>query len=237
MGYFFVDKRNIKDNIITIKGSDFKHIKDVLRSKVGNTIVVVTGNGEEYHSVITGIKHNFITAKITRITRKTNESLVYVSIAIAPPKGRRMEWFVEKATELGVKEIIPVITKRSVVFPGSARLQRWKRIAISAIKQSERSVMPGISTFVSFEELLSLSNNYFLKFIAYENESKDTIEKYLQGEKREKILALIGPEGGFEDYEVDAAKKEGFLPVTLGITKLRTESAGIVALSRILACG
>lgn len=235
MAYFFVKKKDIKDNKVLIKGKEFRHIKNVLRTRIDNKIVVITGDGEEYHSQVSEVKSTYIVANITKITRKTNEPGIYVAIAIAPPKARRMEWFIEKTTELGISEIFPLITKRSVVIPGSIKIKRWNRVAVSAIKQSERSVLPKIREAVTFEELLSFGLEFPHKFIAYEKERKEVLEGFLHGEEVRKVLILIGPEGGFEDEEVKAAVEEGFLSVTLGVMKLRTETAGIVALARILA--
>jgi len=237
MGYFFIKKKDINDDILTIKGSEFRHLKSVLRSRNGERIIVITGDGEEYHSVISKIGTDYIRARIAKVTRKTNEPLIYVSIAISPPKGKRMDWFVEKATEIGVREIVPVVTKRSVVIPEVAKTARWKKIAISAVKQSERSILPEIRDTVRFDDFLYMCQDFTLKFIAYENERNNTIEKYMGENEARKILVFIGPEGGFEDWEVDAVSKQGFLSVTLGTVKLRTETAGIVALSRILSRG
>ncbi|TET79043.1 MAG: 16S rRNA (uracil(1498)-N(3))-methyltransferase [Candidatus Cloacimonadota bacterium] len=235
MGYFLVKKKDIEGDRVVIKGKEFRHIKNVLRARIDDKIVVITGDGEEYHSFISEIKSNYIVAHIAKITRRTHEPGIYAAIAIAPPKARRMEWFVEKATEIGVSEIIPVVTMRSVVIPGSAKVIRWKRIAVSSVKQSERSILPKIREVVSFEELLFLSQEFPFRFIAYEKERKRAFEEYLDGKGVKKVLTLIGPEGGFEDWEVKVAVERGFSPVKLGEAKLRTETAGIVALTRILA--
>lgn len=235
MGHFLVKKKDIEGDRVVIKGKEFRHIKNVLRAEIDDKIVVITGDGEEYHSLISEIKSNYIVAHITKITRRTHEPGIYAAIAIAPPKARRMEWFIEKATEIGVSEIIPVVTRRSVVTPGSGKVMRWKRIAVSAVKQSERSILPKIREVVSFEELLFLSQEFPFRFIAYEKERKRAFEEYLESKGVKKVLTLIGPEGGFEDWEVKAAVEKGFSPVKLGEAKLRTETAGIVALTRILA--
>ena len=235
MGYFFVRKKDIENKVIKVTGSEFRHIKNVLRVRIGDRLIFTTGDGDEYHSVISSVGNKYIKAQIGRITRKTNEPLEFIAIAIAPPKAQRMDWFVEKATELGASEIIPVLTKRSVVVPGTSKVNRWRRIAISAIKQAERSILPEIKDLTSFEDFLSLSMEFPIRFIAYEKEDKKNFKTYLSGKKNKKIIVLIGPEGGFDDEEVELAQSKGFIPVTLGVTKLRTETAGIVALSRILA--
>ena len=235
MRYFFVKKKDIEGDQVTIRGEEFKHIKNVLRAKIHDKIVVITGDGEEYHSLITKIRTQYILAKITKITRKTKEPGLYTAIAIAPPKAQRMNWFVEKAVEIGVSEIIPIVTNRSIVIPSPSKVRRWKRIAISAIKQSERSYLPAIRETTPFEELMSISLNFLLRFIAYEKERKKVIEEYHNERTAGKVLILIGPEGGFEDYELTTAIEKGFVPITLGSTKLRTETAGIVSLSRLLA--
>lgn len=237
MGYFFIKEKDIDGDTIRIKGKEYKHIKSVLRLKVGDGITVTKGDGEEYHSVISDVKRSYITAKIARRTRKTNEPLTYVAMAIAPPKGKRMDWFVEKATEIGVSEIIPVVTGRGITEPGKGKLGRWRRISISAMKQSERSILPKIREVTNFDELIPLSYSFPYRFIAYEKEKKETIEKYLKGKNIKRVLVVIGPEGGFEEAEIEKAVDAGFLSVSLGITKLRIETAGIVALTRVLTCG
>lgn len=235
MGYFFIRERDIDGDTVTIKGKEFRHIREVLRAKRNDRLVLITGDGSEYHSMITRIGTSSLTARIMKKTRKGNEVGIFVSIGIAPPKGKRMEWFVEKATELGVNEIIPVITKRSVVSPGEARIERWKRVSIAAVKQSERSVLPTIQQVHTYEEFLTISGRYPLRFISYEKQREGIIEEAVKRGKPAKILALVGPEGGFEENEVSEATGQGFIPVTLGPTKLRTETAGIVVLARILA--
>ncbi len=234
MDYFFANKKDIKNNIVTIKGSEFKHLKNVLRSKVGDRIVVITGDGEEYHCVISKFRSHYIKAETSKITRNTNERSVYVSIAIASPRAKRMDWFVEKATEIGVREIIPVITKRSVVIPEVAKIRRWKKIAISAVKQSKRSILPEFRKPLDFEDFVSKRLGFSLKFIAYEKEYASSIEENMRGKSAKKVLVLVGPEGGFEREEFDKAIEQGFVPISLGVTRLRTETAGIVALCQIL---
>ena len=235
MGYFFIKERDIDGDTITIKGKEFRHIKDVLRAKRNDPLTLITGDGTEYHTVITRAGANSLSARIIKRTRKGNEVGIFVSIGIAPPKGKRMEWFVEKATELGVSEIVPVITKRSVVSPGDARIDRWRRVAIAAVKQSERSVLPIIQQVQPYEEFLKTSRAYPLRFIAHKKQREGIIEETLEKKKPTRVLALVGPEGGFEEGEVEEAKVQGFIPVTLGPTKLRTETAGVVVLVRILA--
>ncbi len=235
MGYFFIKERDIDGDTITIKGKEFRHIKDVLRAKRNDPLTLITGDGTEYHTVITRAGANSLSARIIKRTRKGNEVGIFVSIGIAPPKGKRMEWFVEKATELGVSEIVPVITKRSVVSPGDARIDRWRRVAIAAVKQSERSVLPIIQQVQPYEEFLKTSRAYPLRFIAHKKQREGIIEETLEKKKPTRVLALVGPEGGFEEGEVEEAKVQGFIPVTLGPTKLRTETAGVVVLVRRLA--
>ncbi len=235
MGYFFIKQSDIDGETVTIRGSEFRHIKDVLRAKRNDSLTLITGDGTEYHAVIMKAGMKSISARIIRKTRKGNEVGIFVSIAIAPPKGKRMEWFVEKATELGVSEIIPVITRRSVVVPGDARIQRWRRVARAAVKQAERSVLPTIQKVQPFDEFLRVCGTYPLRFIAYEKQRHGIIEEAAGKRKHTRILALVGPEGGFDEQEIAGAKQEGFVPVTLGPTKLRTETAGIVVLARILA--
>jgi 16S rRNA (uracil1498-N3)-methyltransferase len=235
MGYFFIKERDIDGDTVTIKGKEFRHIREVLRAKKNDRLILITGNGTEYHTVITRAGMSSLSVRIVKTTRKSNEAGIFISIGIAPPKGKRMEWFVEKATELGVSEIIPVITNRSVVSPGEARVERWRRVAIAAVKQAERSVLPTIQQVQSYEEFLLASMVYPLRFIAYEKQREGIIEEAVEKKKPSKILALVGPEGGFEEWEVSEAKEQGFIPVTLGPTKLRTETAGIVVLTRILA--
>jgi 16S rRNA (uracil1498-N3)-methyltransferase len=237
MAYFFIKEKDIENDTIRIKGKEYKHIKNVLRLKVGDRIILTKGDGEEYHSIISNIRPSYIKAKVARRTRKTNEPLMYVAVAIAPSKGKRMEWFVEKATEIGVSEIIPIITRRGVTDPGKGKLSRWRRISVSAMKQSERSILPKIREVSRFDDLITLSYSFPYKFIAYKKEKKQTIEKYLEGKHAKRVLVVVGPEGGFEEEEIEKAVDGGFLSVSLGITKLRIETAGVVAVSRILACG
>lgn len=235
MGYFFIKERDIDGDTVTIKGRELRHIRDVLRAKRNDRLTLTTGDGTVYHTVVIRAGTGSLSARIIKRTRKDREVGIYISIGIAPPKGKRMEWFIEKATELGVSEIVPVMTKRSVVLPGEARVERWKRVAIAAIKQAERSVLPSIQQVRSYEEFLSSYSRFPLRLIAYEKQRETIIEETVKKNKPTRVVALVGPEGGFEEWEVSAAKTHGFIPVTLGPTKLRTETAGIVMLARILA--
>jgi len=227
MQLFF--SQNIFDNIITLDEEESKHCTKVLRKKIGNTIEVVDGKGNYYIATIAEDNFKSVTAVVNEIMLhwKVNNFKVVIAIALSKNPDR-FEWFCEKATEIGVDEIIPVITERTE--KRQFKPERIHKILLSAMKQSGKALLPKLHELVAFSELIKQAEHYrnFEKFIGWCETGEEKHLKYLYN-KGNNAFVLIGPEGDFTKQEVDAAIIQNFQPVSLGSSRLRMETAGIVA--------
>ncbi|MDD6571830.1 MAG: 16S rRNA (uracil(1498)-N(3))-methyltransferase [Thermoflexaceae bacterium] len=242
MYHFFVDSEAFLENGIQIRGEDVNHIKNVLRLKCGEQIIISRKNSteeEDYYCNITEITDDYVMAHIdwTEAGRELNNK-IYLFQGL--PKSDKMELIIQKAVELGVHEIIPVAARRSVVKLDNkkeeSKIKRWQAISESAAKQSKRSIIPKISQVMTFKEAASYAAGMDVRLMPYENakgiaETRRIISEIQKGES---IAVLIGPEGGFDPEEVEIAEKSGFHPVTLGKRILRTETAGLMMLSVLM---
>lgn len=243
MHKFFVDNKDIKDNVIEIEGEDVKHIFKVLRLKVGDQVVVNNLIGQEFLCELTEVNKKQVLANVIKQLQINNESPVQVDLFQGMPKSTKMDLICQKCTELGINSVTPVMTERVVVENGNwdKKLERWRRITLEACKQSKRTLIPVINEPKEFSELLENLEGYDLVVVPYENKEKFGLKgvfKELRGdntlEKIEKIAIIIGPEGGFEVDEINKLSEEGCKIVTLGKRILRTETAGFTALSIIM---
>jgi 16S rRNA (uracil1498-N3)-methyltransferase len=203
-----------------------QHAVKVLRLQAGDNITVVDGSGGYYKAVITNPHHKHCAFEITETQLEFGKRNYKLHIAIAPTKNiERLEWFIEKATEIGIDEITPVIcrhSERKIV-----KEERLEKIIVSAAKQSLKAYFPKLNPLCTFDQLLQ-KHTASQKFIAHCYEED---KRLLQTEitKSSEVLILIGPEGDFSMEEVQKAISLGFKPVSLGESRLRTETAGVVA--------
>jgi len=235
MARFYVPQPRIENGMIRIDGNEVKHIRKVLRLKKGDGIVVFDGLGKEYEGTILDEGPSSVVIRIQNILPSEKESQLEVTLAQGLLKGEKMDYLIQKATELGVKEIIPFFSSRSVpLLDKSGRLRRhhrWERIAIEASKQCGRGVVPKIEYLQDYPEMLRTASLDSLRIILWEEEGaklKEVLGKLI--EKKE-VFSIIGPEGGFSQEEVEEAIKDGFLPITLGKRILRAETASLCLLS------
>jgi 16S rRNA (uracil1498-N3)-methyltransferase len=234
MRYFFIDQSDIAVPTPVITGSDARHIKTVLRLQPGDKIGLFDGKGIEYEARIIALSSGRVEVAVISSFPSTAESPVQIIIAQAFLKERKMDGLVRQLTELGITKWIPFIAKRSVSRPDkkqlSARTERWNKIAKEALKQCRRGRIMEIGATVSFEEVLSLGQSCDLKIAFWENELKP-IKATLPKPDRQinKILAILGPEGGFTSQEIKSAKDQGFATAALGPRVLRAETAVIAA--------
>ncbi|MBC2579249.1 16S rRNA (uracil(1498)-N(3))-methyltransferase [Clostridium sp. DJ247] len=240
MHKFFVPKNNIIDNIAYIEGDDVKHIYKVLRLEIGSEISINNCEGEEFLSQIEEINKKQVIAKCLKKLDINNESNIEIYLFQGLPKSSKMDLIVQKATELGVKEITPIVTERVVVkneLGEFKKLDRWNRIALEACKQCKRSLIPKINTPLEFEQLVDIIKEMDLVIVPYENEKGHGIKSLVSsiGENNvKKVGIIIGPEGGFEPDEIKKLQDIGAYIVTLGPRILRTETAGFVCVSLIM---
>lgn len=203
MSKFFVKNTQINEQKINIIGEDVNHIKNVLRLKVNEKIKICDIDTKiNYLCNIDEILSNSILCSIEQKLEDNTESNLYINIFQGIPKGDKMEWIIEKCTEIGVSEFTPLKMERCVVKINDdktkeKKLIRWKNKAESAAKQSGRDIIPEIKNIIEFNELQEYIKDYDLVIVAYENEKDNTIKNELKklNKKQNKIAVIIGPEG------------------------------------------
>ena len=240
MHHFFVSPNQIDDKYVTITGGDVNHIKNVLRMKVDEELLISNGQDNDYFCKIEAISDDEIKALILDEEFEGTELPTELYLFQGLPKSDKMELIIQKAVELGVKEIIPVATKRCVVKlddkKEASKIKRWQAISESAAKQSRRTIIPEISSVKSFKEAINRAKDFELGIIPYENfkDMKETKEVLSKVQKGIKIGIFIGPEGGFEESEGQYALDNGIHPISLGKRILRTDTAGLAILSVLM---
>lgn len=244
MRRFFVEAENIKKDKVTIRGEETRHIAQVLRLGEKDRIKVFTRKGREYLIEIREASKKEVIGKILKGTKLKTEPRVSITLVQGLPKKDKMDFIVQKATELGVKKVIPVITQRTIVKldreKAKARQVRWQRIALEAAKQSGRAIIPEVDGVTTFVQSLNNISEENLNLIPWEEEETTSLKKVLKrhtshiSHPTSQITVFIGPEGGFTLEEVRAAKERGAIPVSLGPRLLRTETAGLATLAMIL---
>ena len=235
MSRFYVPTPQIEKGMLRIEGNEVKHIRRVLRLKAGDEIIVFDSLGKEYEGTIIEETTSSVVIKIQNIFLSKRDSPLDVTLAQSLLKGEKMDYLIQKATELGVKEIIPFFSSRSVpLLEKSGRLKRhhrWGRIAIEASKQCGRGVVPKIEPLQDYSEMLQLASPGSLRLILWEREGGQLKEVLERSKEKTRIFFIIGPEGGFSQEEVEEAKRAGFIPVTLGRRILRAETVSLCLLS------
>ena len=233
MPKFFTKSDYINDKELKIIGEDVSHISKVLRMSAGDNIIVCDGEGNDYDAVITSISKTEVIAEITGKYVCDAEPCVDVTLYQALPKQGKMEYIIQKNTELGVNKIVPVYTKRCVVKP-SDKTERWSKVAESAAKQCGRGIIPQVMPVITFDEAIKQMQEYDLALMPYECEEENGLKKVLQSSIYKKVSIFIGPEGGFDLKEVETAISSGVKTVTLGKRILRTETAASAVLPIIM---
>ena len=261
---FFCEKSQIADGKVKITGEDVRHIRNVLRMRPGEVILVSCGDEWEYTCRILSLSEEEVCAEIADAQKPGKELPSRITLLQCLPKGDKMETVIQKAVELGAAEIVPVASKRCVVKldakKAPARVARWNAIAESAAKQAKRMIIPEVHEVLSFREALQYAQNAGgemqahecpetgmklensgehgkpVLLIPYENaegmqKTRKLLSSIVPGQP---VAVLIGPEGGFDESEVQAAEDAGFHSITLGKRILRTETAGMTALSILM---
>lgn len=237
MHHFFVNTHQIGDSLIRITGTDVNHIKNVLRMGPGEQMLISNGVDKDYLCVIMEVTDREVTSKILSEQEGGTELPARLYLFQGLPKGEKMELILQKAVELGVYQIIPVETRRTVVRldqkKKESKLRRWRAVAESAAKQSGRLIIPEVPGIMTFQEAMNFAKDLDIAVIAYEHadcmaETKEILSRIKPGRS---AGIFIGPEGGFEDSEIELAKGCGVKPITLGKRILRTETAGLALVS------
>ena len=240
MYHFFAEHENISDDYIDIRGGDVNHIKNVIRLKAGDEVLISSGDNYDYLCSIERISDDVVTAKIIETREKMNELPVKVYLFQGLPKADKMELIIQKMVELGVYEIVPVSMKRSVVRldekKARTKTTRWNAISESAAKQSKRSIIPNVSEVLSFKQALEKAKELDVLLLPYECAegtayTRMVVSKIKPGQS---VGIFIGPEGGFDGDELKLANEAECNIITLGKRILRTETAGMMLMSVIM---
>lgn len=237
---FFVEKEQIGEKMIRIIGSDVNHIRNVLRMKPGEEILISDGEKKGYHCEITALDPEYVEALIMFVKEEGLELPSKVYLFQGLPKNDKMELIIQKAVELGVYAVVPVATKRAVVKlddkKEAKKLTRWQSISESAAKQAKRLIIPEVMPVMSFKEAVAFSQTMDVRLMPYElaENMAYTRQVLSQIKPGQNIGIFIGPEGGFAEEEVELALNSRMETITLGKRILRTETAGMTVLSILM---
>lgn len=240
MYHFFVTPAQITEEYATITGQDVNHIRNVLRMRPGEQVGIRDGISRNYVCELEEIGAEEIRARILSVDEDNSELPARLYLFQGLPKSDKMELIIQKAVELGAYEIIPVATRRAVVKldekKEASKVKRWNTIAESAAKQSGRMLVPQVTRVMTLREAYAYAAAFDINLIPYElaegmRDTKAVIGRIRPGMQ---VGIFIGPEGGFDVEEVEAAVEAGIHPITLGRRILRTETAGLTALSVLM---
>ena len=243
MHHFFVRPEQISGKEAYIEGPDWNHAANVLRVRPGEQVLLSAGEDWDYLCTVREVDRTGqrVLLSVLEENRDIRELPVKISLYQGLPKSDKMELIIQKAVELGAARVIPVETARCVVKldrkKAESKRSRWQAISESAAKQSGRSVIPEIAMPMKYSAALKEAADSDVRLIPYENaEGMERTRKILESvQPGQKIAVFIGPEGGFEETEIRQAAEAGFEAVTLGKRILRTETAGFVVLSLLMA--
>jgi 16S rRNA (uracil1498-N3)-methyltransferase len=229
---FFAPPEAFNKQTVTLTGDEARHLRDVLRLKAGDEVFVFDGAGKEFCCTIESARRDqAFLSRCHEIAPTHAESPLQLTLAVALLKGEKFDLVVQKTTELGVAEIVPVMTRHADIHLRDAgdaekRVSRWKRIAMEAAKQCGRAVVPTINLPISFESLTQEQVSSY-RFMFSERGGGSLEEAFSQSEPPYKMIALIGSEGGWADEEIATASTHGWQVITLGGRVVRAETAAI----------
>jgi len=234
---FFISREQVSGSRITLSGEDVRHVAAVLRMQTGDELLLCDGQGTEYVVKITQADRTEIHTEIVS-TSKREIIAPHITLGQGLPKSDKMDWIVQKATELGVASIVPLVTERTIVKvkDEEKRLSRWQKICREASMQSNRPDIPKIETIRPFSDFLRTPSPEpgTLLLLPWEEGTEPIKTVLRQHPEARNIVVLIGPEGGFSKAEASLAAERGFHPVSLGPNILRTETAAVAVLAMVL---
>lgn len=242
MYHFFVDSSAIGEGKVRITGADLNHMKNVLRMKPGEAVIISDGTGKDYNCQVETYTEGEGILEILSENEDSRELPSRIWLFQGLPKSDKMEVIIQKAVELGAAGVIPVATRNAVVKldakKAESKVRRWQAIAESAAKQSKRSYIPQVGAVMSLKEAFSYieEQKFDLCMIPYELEkgmdgTKQVLSRLASGQQ---IAVFIGPEGGFDEEEIRLALEKNVIPVSLGKRILRTETAGPAILALLM---
>jgi len=238
MRHFFIDPENIVGANAVLTGTEARHISTVLRLSTGTTITLFDGSGSYFEALLTKISPTRVETRIVSIVPYLDATVDFrpaLHLGIGLLKGKKMDFIIQKITELGIESLRPFRSQFCAAHdPAAGRLSRWQKIALEACKQCNRPKPPDLHEVTGFKDLLSVpgGDEHDLKLIFWEEEGQKPLQGTLGALSEIKsALILIGPEGGFSSAEVEDAVAAGYQPVTLGSRILRAETAALAAVS------
>ena len=236
MPRFFLPQVNIHDGRGVVHGQELTHLMKVLRLRAGDFVTVCDNTGWEHEAIIETLTSERGELKIVESHPSDREPSIAINLAVGLTKGEKLDWVIEKATELGITTIIPFSSNYTVPKLDGDKIQkrseRWRKIAVSAAKQCGRGRIPEVHSLCSFENFVRESWPETLKLIFWENETDGSLrEMFEKCRETKSVLVAVGPEGGFTRGEVELANAQGFQSVHMGRRILRAETAAIAALA------
>ena len=240
MPKFFTARENIKDTTLIIDSEDANHLKKVLRINIGDKITVCDGAGIDYTVRVSEIGKNEIECDIIDRQKSDTEPNINITLYQGLPKAAKMDYIIQKNTELGISKIVPAKLARCVVklenkAAEDKKCERWQKIAVASAKQSGRGIVPEIGNPMTVDEIIEDVKDYNLVFVPYECEDQSRLKTIVESAPDAKDIAfIIGPEGGFDISEIEKLKAAGIKTVTLGKRILRTETAAEAVVSMLM---
>ena len=238
---FYVKNNQVNSETISILGDDVKHIRNVLRHKIGDELEICDESGYRYLAKIEEFLESEIVLDILEQTEKNTEMPVMIDLYQGLPKSDKMDLIVQKTTELGISSVIPVITDRVIVKlekgNENKKVERWNKIAAEAAKQSGRQRIPVVENVMNLEKNVEKLSKYDIVIVPFECEKDSTLKNILKNVKNkiENIAVVIGPEGGFSEKDIEILEKvPNMKKVSLGKRILRTETAGLATIAMLL---
>ncbi|MBQ4163573.1 MAG: 16S rRNA (uracil(1498)-N(3))-methyltransferase [Turicibacter sp.] len=242
MQRYFLKNSQFNNDLALITGDDAHHMSRVMRMTIGDQVIVCNEDKTCYYATIKQIKDQEIEVTLDSMIEAQTELPIEVTIAQGLPKGDKFEWVIQKATECGASEFIPLEMERSVVKldakKAGKKIERWNKIAKEAAEQSHRQMVPNVTSVQTLKQLLAQASQYDICLFAYEETAKQGQLAQLKQtlstiENHKKLLVIVGPEGGISEKEETILLESGFKPCALGPRILRTETAPIYILSAI----
>jgi len=237
MPRFLIHPEQLEEGRATLSGSQFRHAVRVLRLGLDDEVTLVTGN-REYLAAVEQVTRSRLIARVLSERPAETELRVEVTLVQSLTKADRMDWIVQKCTELGTTCLIPVLTERSIIKPdstsGEARRIRWRRIAESAAQQSGRLAAMEIAPIVDLHDAVQQLGKNHLLIVPYEGEAKVSLREAIMRRIERPVAIIIGPEGGFSADELERIRSAGGITVSLGPRILRTETAAVVSCALVM---
>lgn len=235
---YYIESELINNSTVILEGEEHHHLKNVMRSRVGDEVILFNGSNLDAYGIIKSIDKNSTLIQINNIKENENEPTINFTLYQAVCKGDKLSLITQKITELGASNLCVFYSKFTDIKDKTSKLDKLDRVSISASKQCGRSSIVKTTGVLSFNEMIDHAKSNDKVFVAYENENKLTLFSSLKKNAKFKNIGLIiGAEGGFSEEEIEILKEKNFEIISLGKRILRTETAGIVGSSTIIfAC-